>query len=164
MRRLMTCVLIICATTVWGHQQKEAYTAIKPNPNSGMTEIIHRFYLHDAEHGFSSILDKSIVLSESQSMQRKFAEYVIESFQLSIDDNETITLDTVGFEVEGRYIWVYQETGQKLPCQVNVTMTAFHDVWEKHINQVNFEWPAGVKAVRLTSDEAKKSLSIYQCD
>ncbi len=164
-RTLTTWVLFISFTTVWGHQQKEAYTTIKPNSNSGKTEVIHRFYLHDAEHGFSGKLGESIVFSVDESAQSKFADYVVESFQLKIDNGkEAVALETVGFEVEGRYIWVYQETSQKLPCQVVVKMDALHDVWEKHINQVNFEWPEGIKSVRLTSNEANKAISIYQCD
>lgn len=156
--------LLLFLTTGLSHQQKEAYTVVKPNKNTGKTEVIHRFYLHDAEHGFTAVMGKNLVLNENKEIQRLFADYVIKSFQISDSNGSLITANTVGHEIEGRYIWVYQEIANKLPCQLQVKMTAFHEIWAEHINQVNFEWPNGVKAARLTLTEAQQQLQIYNCD
>ena len=163
-RLIILLKLLIFMSTALSHQQKQAYTVIKPNTNTGKTEVIHRFYLHDAEHGYSKISGRNIVLSENEEAQNELAEYVVESFQLTSLNGLVVPLYTVGYEAEGRYIWIYQEAQTILPCNVDVKMTAFHDVWDEHVNQINFEWPEGVKAVRLSSLQDRKSLLIYNCE
>jgi len=162
-RLMIFLVLVAYLSTGVAHQRKEAYTVIKPNVNTGNTEVIHRFYLHDAEHGFSTLVDRNIMFNGNRKAQAEFAAYVEKSFQMVDSNGSTISLDFIGSEVEGRYFWIYQEVPEKLPCQVTVKMTTFHEVWKKHTNQINFEWPKGVKSVRLTADQAEKSLPIYKC-
>ncbi|MBN7828151.1 hypothetical protein J0A66_23230, partial [Bowmanella dokdonensis] len=70
---------------------------------------MHRFYLHDAEHAVKEIFGKEADIIGSEQTQRQFAEYVAERFAL-MRDGQALPLGAVGFETEGKFFWVYQET------------------------------------------------------
>ena len=68
-------------------------------------------------------------------------------------------LNTVGYELEGKFFWVYQET----PKPENVTMLsvsheAMRDIWPTQINTVNFEGQGDIRT--LTFDENVELLKV----
>ena len=105
------------------HQQKESYSEILVNERSGNLEISHRFYIHDAGHAIGRILAKmqntnkpklSRDWQNDPVSQQYFADYLSQHFflrQVVTSDTiqEPLALNLVGFEVEGKYFWIYQE-------------------------------------------------------
>jgi hypothetical protein len=155
MRRLvLVCALVLSvfASTSFAHQQKEAYISLLFNQRTGNIEITHRFLLHDAEHGLSLLLDGAGDLSIDELTQKKFFEYVQKHFAAATDDDQVIALVPVGYEVNGKYFWVYQEA--KIPNSETLKLrhSALHELWPTQTNHINVEKDGWVKSVRLQKD------------
>ena len=144
--------LAVVAPTV-AHQQKESYTRVTVNPRTQQLEVMQRFYLHDAEHALNSVLGSKANLALDKSAQANFASYVAQSFGLLDAQQKNIVLQFVGFEVEGKYLWVYHEgTPPNDLTQLSVRMSTLQDVWSEQINHINFEFGV-VKSVRLGAQD-----------
>ena len=102
---------VACGQAV-AHQQKIAITTVLFNPRTKNIEIMHRFNLHDAEHAVKAMFKKTADILDDKDTQARFASYVANRFVLFDAQNDSLPLNLVGFEVEGKHFWVYQETAQ----------------------------------------------------
>ncbi|WP_350977563.1 DUF6702 family protein [Shewanella sp. AC34-MNA-CIBAN-0136] len=146
----MAIALSLLAGNVTAHQQKEAYTSIVFNQRSGMLEVQHRFYLHDAEHAAQQVIDKSTDLIGDPVGREAFAYYAISTFSMQNQQQHPLTLTYVGTELQGKYLWVYQET----PITTNMDgfylkMTALQELWSEQTNHINVERNKRVTSARL---------------
>lgn len=131
--------LLFCSTA-WAHQQKAALTEILFNERSGNLEVVHRFYLHDAEHAIRDVVDADADIINSSESQRRFAEYVQSSFAIMNESGRSLELRPIGQEVEGGFFWVYQEIS--LPENMhNMTVinNSLREIWPTQINTVNIK-------------------------
>lgn len=139
--RILIVLLLLGAYTApsFAHQIKSAITTVLFNENSNNLEVMHRFYLHDAEHAVSVMGDGSADILSNPKTQQTFADYVVARFQLVLDE-KTVTLNQVGHEIDGKFLWIYQD--YPLPDSVNkisVKHSALQDIWSEQINTVNIE-------------------------
>ena len=145
------------------HQQKNAVTRILFNENTGNIEVMHRFFIHDAEHAAGLIFGERQMLAESSESRELFSSYVINRFSIEATfiegDSEVLGLSYVGEEVDGQFLWVYQQ----IPVQddiaaftiVNLTL---RDVWSDQSNLVNIERDGRIYS--LTFDGAVEVLTV----
>ncbi|BDX05046.1 DUF6702 family protein [Planctobacterium marinum] len=163
MRKL--AILIILGAFMapsFGHQIKSAITTVLFNHNSTNLEVMHRFYLHDAEHAVSVMGDGKADIHSNPETQQRFMDYVVQRFELQIN-NAPVALNNIGYEIDGKFLWIYQDT--PLPEQVEkiaVQHSALQDIWSEQINTVNIEGDAeGNKAINtLTFRESAKLLEV----
>ena len=98
------------------HQQKTAVTRIPFNPNTGNIEVMHRFFVHDAEHAASLIFGERQALMESAESRALFSSYVVNGFAVEAHyedgSSEELSLAFLGSEIDGQFLWVYQEIPQ----------------------------------------------------
>lgn len=141
---LLTLLIIALPWLVPGgaqaHQQKAAVTRVLFNTNSGNLEVMHRFLVHDAEHAVQQLFDPSADILGSDTSREQFAAYVTERFALLDGYGSTLPLRYVGQEVDGGFLWVYQE--MPLPetlTTLSVVQNALRDVWPEQNNLVNIE-------------------------
>ena len=142
---LLITLLLLVSPLVQAHKIKTAFTIVLFNERTGFLEVVHRFYLHDAEEAVWELFDKSADIIASESTQATFSNYVIDKFAIKDQNNEAIKLETLGFQNEGGYFWIYQEA----PLQANWTklsikQNALKDIWSDQFNVVNIE---GLKQV-----------------
>ena len=157
------CACLIANSTSLAHQQKNAVTRILFNENTGNIEVMHRFFIHDAEHAAGVIFGERQTLAESSESRQLFSSYVMNRFSVEVTysdgSREELTLNYVGEEIDGQFLWVYQE----IPVVENVaSMTivnmALRDVWSDQSNLVNIERDDRIYS--LTFDGAREVLSI----
>lgn len=133
------------------HQQKAAITKVLFNPRTGNIEVMHRFYLHDAEHAVRQIFGQNADIISSKEAQSLFADYVSERFAMTDDGVTPLPLTAVGFEIERQFFWVYQETPAKDGIEeLTFRHDALRDLWPEQINTINVE---GVGAVKTATFE-----------
>jgi hypothetical protein len=138
--QLIVITLFLMSSQLLAHQKKEAITRVIFNERLNNIEIIHRFLIHDAEHATKILFGKSSDLIDSTNSQEQFANYVQENF--SINKNAEIPLDltTVGFEIDSRYIWIYQETALQSDIDnLLITHNALRELWSDQVNLLNVE-------------------------
>lgn len=149
LKKCISILLVMSALFVGelqAHQQKAAISTILFNPNSNNIEVSHRFYLHDAEHAVKHIFGKHADIINSEETKQQFFEYVMKRFSVKDDKGEAIELAPVGYEVDGKFFWVYQETKQPvLLGGLTVEHAALRDIWPSQVNTLNVEGKGSVK-------------------
>jgi len=144
---------ILSANIAFAHQQKAAETTVLFNKQSGQLEVSHRFYMHDTEHAVQTLFDKHADIIDSEKTQQQFADYVAKQFLVRSLDNKAMPLSEVGFEVEGKFFWVYQET--KIPEQISGVKLfngALRELWPTQINMVNIEGKGQVRTLYFSEN------------
>ena len=154
---------LLALSAAEAHQQKNAVTRILFNENTGNIEVMHRFFIHDAEHAAGLIFGERQMLAESQESRELFSSYVINRFSIEASfhegNPEVLSLSYVGEEVDGQFLWVYQE----IPAQKGITAftienLALRDVWSDQSNLVNIE--RGGRIYSLTFDGSAEVLTV----
>ncbi len=154
---VLSALLCFCAP-LQAHQMKTAITKLLFNDRSGQLEVMHRFYLHDAEHAVKHLQGKAADIHKEEAARAQFAAYVASHFQLTLND-EPLQLKLLGSELDGRHIWVYQEIA--LPKAALKTLSVRHDslmsIWPAQINVVNLEGRGPVRTLKLSKPAPEQS-------
>lgn len=154
---LLAALLCFCAP-LQAHQMKTAITKVLFNERSGQLEVMHRFYLHDAEHAVKHLQGKAADIHQQEEVRTAFAAYVAEHFKLTLN-GEALQLQLLGAELDGRHIWVYQEIA--LPKAELTTLSVRHDslmaIWPAQINVVNLEGRGPVRTLKLSKQEPEQT-------
>jgi hypothetical protein len=154
--QLLTLALVLMlgqSANALAHQQQETYTSVSFNQRTAMLEVQHRFYLHDAEHAAKHLLDKNSDLISDPVSREAFAYYAISQFALQDETKHALPLNYVGTELEGKYLWVYQETPITNKMQdLWIKMSSLQEIWPLQINHINLEKDKKVTSVRLNAN------------
>ena len=156
---VQTIISTLLSPSVHAHQQKAAITRVVFNERTGTLEVMHRFYLHDAEHAVRLLIDSDADIIGNEQTRAQFAEYVQQQFSLTSPSGEALVLSPVGHEIDGNFFWVYQE--RTLPVNVTslqVIHNALREVWPDQINTVNVE--RGCSVTTLTFQGSDEQLSV----
>jgi len=151
--------LLLIACVAHAHQMKTAITRVLFNERTHNIEIMHRFYVHDAEHALRKTTGKQVYLLENVQAQKQFAHYVTQHFALGFGSAEPVALIDVGQEVDGKFIWVYQELAIADAEQTLwFRFDAMQDYWPEQINQVNVERMGVVRSLQFNRHSNWQSL------
>ncbi|RVT45262.1 hypothetical protein EMM73_14510 [Rheinheimera sediminis] len=151
--RLLIILCCVISLQLSAHEMKSAVTKVLFNQRTGTIEIMHRFYLHDAEHAVKKLLDKSADLLAKQSTRDSFALYVSSHFQLRTSGQD-LKLTLVGSELDGRFFWVYQEvTIPQQLTQLELRHDSLQSLWPDQVNVVNIEGRGKVKTLKFTPEQ-----------
>ena len=154
---------LLVISTGEAHQQKNAVPRILFNENTGNIEVMHRFFIHDAEHAAGLIFGERQMLAESRESRELFSSYVSNRFSIEASfregNSEVLGLSFVGEEVDGQFLWVYQE----IPAQDDITAftivnLTLRDVWSDQSNLVNIERDGRIYS--LTFDGSAEVLTV----
>jgi hypothetical protein len=144
----------VVTNTAFAHQQKAAETTVLFNKNSGQLEIAHRFYMHDTEHAVQTLFDKKADIINSDKTQKQFAQYVAKEFLVKSLADKQLSLTSVGYEVEGKFFWVYQETAIPEHLDgVKLYNGTLRELWPTQINMVNIEGKGQVRTLYFSEDK-----------
>ena len=162
---LAAILLLVSPIQSVAHQQKNALTRIFFNPNTGNIEVMHRFFLHDAEHAASLIFGERQALLESAESRQLFSSYVINRFAIEASfeggESEELALQYIGEEVDGQYMWVYQEIPQSLAITaMTIVNLALRDVWEDQSNLVNIEREGAIFSLTFQGSDEVLSIEL----
>ncbi|BFM12212.1 hypothetical protein R50072_23650 [Simiduia litorea] len=159
MRWLIGVVVCICAYGAQAHQMKTAIATVLFNERTGNIEVMQRYYVHDAEHVLSSLLGRQVNLIDDQAAQQQFSRYAAAHFSMGLDGPNALGLQFVGQEVEGKFIWVYQELPlPSNPVALWFSFDALQDHWPEQINQVNVEGLGPVRSLSFSAGDGWQSL------
>jgi len=151
---LITVASTVLPNTVLAHQQKAAETTVLFNKHSGQLEVMHRFYLHDTEHAVQTLFDKNADILSLNQTQQQFADYVAKQFHARTLSDDALPLNNVGFEVDGKFFWVYQETKQPKHLKgIKLFNGSLRDLWPTQINMVNIEGKGQVKTLYFSDNK-----------
>lgn len=151
--RLILFMLLVCGPGL-AHQKKEAITRVIFNERNHSIEVIHRFLLHDAEHAVKQIFGGKADIIGNEQTQKNFSKYIMDRFKMADNAGNEFPLETVGYEVEGKHIWIYQETPMRKEIKgLQIIHNALRDIWPKQVNLVNIERKKKIQSL-LFADQA----------
>lgn len=151
---LLICAmsLLLIASESLAHQQKTALTRVLFNPATGNIEFMHRFYLHDADHAAGVLFNSKESIETSAQAMELFANYVQNRFAVGVTssanaaadsdgtDEKELPLTYIGSEVDGQFLWVYQESSDPGDLSaMSVIDVILRDIWPEQSNLVNIE-------------------------
>nr|WP_241664457.1 DUF6702 family protein [Ningiella ruwaisensis] len=151
----LLCLFCVNMATqsAFAHQQKLALSKVVYNPRANTLEVMHRFELHDAEHAVKEIFGNQADIIQSHETQSQFAEYVYARFGLYRKDDTPIKLTPIGFEVDGKHFWVYQEAPAPDTLEgIQVVHNALRDIWFAQTNTVNIEVGKDIDTLTFTDN------------
>jgi len=150
---IVTLIAGAITAPVYAHSQKAAITRVLFNPRTANLEVMHRFSMHDAEHAVKQIFDGDADIISSKDTQEKFSKYVADRFSIMESDGKALVLESVGYEIEGKFFWVYQETKAPEAETLILSHNALRDLWPTQINTVNIEGKHGLRTVTFDGSE-----------
>lgn len=164
-RRHMGCGLIaLCAVPALpahAHREKATVSEIAWSEKDGYLYATHKFHLHQTE---VSLFEAGITHSakfESLRARAELALYVQERFTLESLEGSPLPLEVLGAEIEGRDVWVYQQT--KLPTSPEgliVTCNLLRDIIKDQINHVDVKLGGKTRSLAFRgNDGPKKALA-----
>jgi hypothetical protein len=137
---ILLWALLFAGFGVNAHQQTTAISTLLFNALSNNVEVTHRFNVHDAEHEVKQIFGKQADIIKNQQTQEKFSQYVGQRFKVLDSQDLDLPLTMVGYELEGQFFWVYQETKQPIVLNnLTIRHDALRDLWPSQINTINVE-------------------------
>ncbi|MGK0272904.1 MAG: hypothetical protein ACI88H_003580 [Cocleimonas sp.] len=143
------------------HQQKTAVTTISFNHRINTIEVMHKFYLHDAEHAVRDLFDPSADILSSKVTQNTFADYVQHQFAIESNDGKPLPLNFVGLELDGKYLWIYQETNiPKKISGMSISNGALQDLWPSQVNLVNIEGQGKLQSLLFEHSDRWLTISL----
>lgn len=147
----LLALLTLFSSSLFAHQQKLALTEVLFNQRTGNIEVMHRFNMHDSEHAVKELFDKHADILDDEKTQQQFADYVVEHFTILDAQNQPLKLNFVGFEVEGKYFWVYQETATPpVLSGLKIQHNALRDIWPKQVNTLNVEGKGDIQTLTFS--------------
>ncbi|MFC1797414.1 DUF6702 family protein [Pseudomonadota bacterium] len=167
--RVLSIVLIavICAPmTASAHQLQVAISTVRFIPRTATIEIIHRFYSHDAEHALSSMAGRRVDILRDDEQQQAFGRYLSVHFQLRDQGEKAVPLSLVGVELDGDFIWVYQET--PFPGELTgltISNSALLDEIPGQVNTVNVECADDLETLQFSEESttARAEINFSAC-
>jgi len=151
---LMAISSMVTTNLAFAHQQKAAETTVTFNKRSGQLEVSHRFYMHDTEHAVQALFDKNADIINLKKTQQQFADYVAKQFLVRTLADEELPLTAVGYEIEGKFFWVYQETAiPKGLDGLKLFNGTLRDLWPTQINMVNIEGKDEIRTLYFSDNK-----------
>ena len=139
----LTIALLLCtaASPTHAHRMHASITTVLFNDRTERIEVMHRFYLHDAEHAAGELFGRPADLFDSTEDRQRFAIHVHEGFSLRSPEDAPLSLQLVGSEIEGDSLWIYQAHAYPdIPLTgLTVSQPALQDIWPDQVNTVNVE-------------------------
>ena len=143
---LLTFLLTIVPTEdASAHRLHAAMTTVLFNDRTERIEIMHRFYLHDAEQLATEIAGSGANLMDDPEDRQRFGIYVHERFNLYSQDDgpdgSRLPITLRGTEVDGDFLWVYQAMRYPSPQldRLAISHGALRALWPEQVNTVNVE-------------------------
>lgn len=154
-------VLSSLAAPLQAHQMRAAMTTVLFNERTERIEIMHRFFLHDAEQAVSQIIGRGADLVGTVDDRQRFSIYVHERFEIYTLDGAQLPLELRGTELDGDFLWVYQTLPFPSPrlSGLQISHRALRDIWLEQVNTVNVERTGSVRTLTFRGAVARLSLS-----
>ena len=133
-------------------QQKTTVFSNIVAPKSSTT-VNQQFIRQILNHEMQAVLNQNNEATKQyvKDTQTEFADYVAERFILLNAQNESLPLKLVGFEVEGKHFWVYQETAQPPELEgLKIRHDALRDLWPSQVNTINIEGNGDLQTLTFT--------------
>lgn len=133
------------------HRSHVTLTRVAINERSGQWEIVHAIHYHDALRLLATRGVRDNIQPSSIEGRARIALEVEKTFRWSTADGRPLTPKTVGAELEGDNLLVYQELpAPAAGVRLAVESSFMHDVFADQVNQILLEYTEPRVTLRLS--------------
>ena len=133
----MTAFIVLMPFAASGHRMHAALSTLEENPRTRSVEITHRLFIHDVEQALKDLYGPEIDFSENQSINTVLHKYVSQNFAVFLPDGTPLSLQWVGAEIDGDFLWVYQEAPFFSPQESTIHNALLMDFSDAQVNTLN---------------------------
>ena len=140
---------------------KVALAAIKGDQTT--PELAARFQIHttmvsnwkrELLERAGKLFEGKVDIISNKIDQQRFAKYVESHVALKTLSGETLKLNSVGAQVDGKFFWVYQEAAIPKGIEgIKMSNGALRDLWPSQVNMVNVEGKGKIKTLNFSQDD-----------
>ncbi len=143
-------VLVLIAGSAQTHQLQTTLTDIHWFPDRGMLEVTHSIHLDDVMVLLADLGDPAGRFD--LETEAKLLLYVEDHFRLSTK-GQVVTLEALGAQIDGDYLWIYQETAMPDPPEgLSVNMSVLQAYYPDERHHVNLIVGSDVKNLVLDAE------------
>ncbi|MEM1433070.1 MAG: DUF6702 family protein [Pseudomonadota bacterium] len=146
---------LLCGAAL-AHRQPECVTTIRVNSDDSLLEVEHRLHRHD---GLRLLAAETTLPNDASldtlGLRARLALLVERGFQLSDETGKpraTVPLDLIGADVEGDYVYVYQQRPLPLPDTLALKHKILNVLAGELSVEVYVEQGANRRRIRITRD------------
>jgi hypothetical protein len=151
-----SAAILLSSYGLHAHRVSSALTTVVWVESEKSFEITHRLHLHDVQAALRNVIAGPSTTIFSLEGQAELILYVSEAFEVSGDSGEPIALTPLGAEVEGDYVYIYQEASlDNLPNTITILDLTFLDIYGPQENQVNVEYDGTVQSLVFNASQQK---------
>jgi len=142
------------------HRSHVTLTRIAINERSGQWEIVHAIHYHDALRLLAKLGIRDNIQPSSIEGRAQIALEVEKAFRWSTSNGRVLTPTTVGAELEGDNLLVYQEMpAPAADARIVVESSFMHDLFADQVNQVLLEYIEPRVTLRLSRSSRRAEFS-----
>ena len=141
-----------------GHRVPHCVTIIKAT-DSGF-QVTHRLHSHEALLGAMSMAPDQKLSIDNLETQGLIALYVEQHFEIYDRDQNRVTLNLLGAEVDGDTVYVYQESSQQLPTSLLIQNAILLDKVPDQSNLVNIEDNNGIRSLTFSGATRQQTIDL----
>lgn len=154
---ILAAPALLLTHQVFAHRAKLTLTSISWNDRSDMLEVEHRLHVHDALTALGRADPEAAPDLVALRNRAKLALLVEQDFSLTLPDGEAIALETIGAELEGDQLYVYQEAElDTAPDALIVDCRLLRRFFNDQGNHVNFKVGDKLTSLFFSGDDGAK--------
>jgi hypothetical protein len=147
---------VITTPVVDAHRSHVTLTRVSLNPRSGLVEIVHAIHYHDALRLLAVLGLRDDIQPSSIEGRARVALEVEKTFRWSTADGAVISPVTVGAELEGDNLLVYQEMSVPATSRRLIVESSFmQNVFADQVNRLLVEYASPAKALQLSRSKRR---------
>lgn len=148
--------LALVAPLSLAHRAHVTLTRVTPNLRSGQWEIVHAIHYHDALRLLAVRGVRDDVQPASVEGRARLALEVERSVRWFAPNGSLLKPVTVGAELEGDNVYVYQELpAPKISGRYAVESTLMHDVFPEQVNNISLDFAVPRTTLRLSRQQTR---------
>jgi len=153
---LAVAVMIGTSSLAHAHRSHVTLTRVAINERSGLWEIVHAIHYHDALRLLAALGVRDDVQPGSVEGRARIALEVEKKFRWSTLDGRSLTPITVGAELEGDNVLVYQEMSAPTSGGRMVVETTFmQDVFADQANHILLDYTTPRVTLKLSRSQRR---------
>lgn len=150
-----------CSTAALAHRSHVTLTRLTPNERSGQWEVVHAIHYHDALRLLAVRGVRDDVQPASIEGRARLALEVERGFRWRAPDGSLLRPVTVGAELEGDNVLIYQElAAPTAPGRYTIESSFMHDVFDDQQNNISIEFTLPHGTLRLSRREPRAGFDL----
>ena len=150
------CKWLIIGLTGLFHPFYVSVTEINHNAKEKTLEVSCKLFLDDTEKSIKKQLNTAVELTAPKDIkkaQQQISDYVKKHLTIKID-GKPVSLEFVGYEVEGASLWSYYQVKNIASVQkIEVSNNLLYDMYDSQISIVHAQVGGNKKSTRVTNPE-----------